>query len=429
MFSTLSLSQQLDALAGSYTTLHLDCEGDLRVVQARPGGCPLILIGFDYAVQHGSLGASESDQLIAALRHAQAARLPVVLLANTSGVRVSEGNAGVAGLRRALRAALDAALDGVPMLALITRNCFGGASVLASLCERRLVNRSCLIGMSGPKLIEQLSGPDELVAADKDAVRALLGGEARAAASAGFQLIDDDAQAYGSALCGWLQRIEAGEKPGSLEKRRGALRERLLAAGRLVSAAGKEVADDPELAAVARHLLGRTPRLRRCGGFIWAEPVSGERGELLGLVRTASADAASVWRLSEALAAVPADARKLFLLLDCESHSAKAADERVVLSEYLACLALEARACHRRGVDVQLVVTGVSGGGIFAALAAGARTVGMLASARLQILPRAAMAAINKTEDESETTPARALETGAADHVLSQTMEEHAGAR
>ena len=132
---------------------------------------------------------------------------------------------------------------------------------------------------------------------------------------------------------------------------------------------------------------------------------------------------------SEAVATIPREAERLFILLDCESHSAKAADERVVLSEYLGCLALEVRACHRRGVDVQLVVTGVSGGGIFAALAAAVGTVSMLPSARLHILPRAAMAAINRSEDESETTPTRALETGAADRILSQGMEDHAGVR
>lgn len=429
MFSSLSLSQQFDALVGSYTTLPVDCKGDLRVVQASPSGRPLILIGFDYAAHHGSLGGRECDQLIAALRQAQAEGLPVVLLANTSGVRVSEGNAGVAGLRRALRAALDAALDGVPMLALITRNCFGGASVLATLCERRIVNRGCLIGMSGPKLIEQLSGIGDLVATDKDAVRGLLGGGARAAASSGFNLIDDDARAYGRALSDWIQGVEAGAKPPSLEEWRAALGERLRAAGRLSYMNQEEVVDDPTLTTLAAQVLGRTPRLIACDGFVRAQAMLGERRCLLGLVHTASADASAVWQLSEAVAAVPSDAGHLYLLLDCESHSARAADERVVLSEYLGCLALEVRACHRRGVDVHLVVTGVSGGGIFASLAAAAPTVGMLASARLQILPRAAMAAINKTEDESETTPARALETGAADHVLSPAMEEHAGAR
>jgi len=418
MFSTFTLPQQLDALLGPHSTVPLDREGDLRVVRANPTGRALMTIGFDFAAQHGSLGARESDQLIAALRTAQAERLPAVLLMNTSGVRVSEGNAGVAGLRRSLRAALDAALDGLPMLALITRNCFGGASVLASLCDRRIVNRGCVFGMSGPRLIESLSGPQDLVSSDKDAVAHLLGAEARAAASNSFRVIDDDAQAYSTALGDWMQSIGEEARAPSLRARRATLRERLLAAAIPFPAGEEEVAGDPAYVRLAAQLLGRSPSVRRCGGLIRALPVPGECSRLLGLVQASSADAAVVLCLSEEVAAIPPDAGHLYILLDCESHSARAMDERVVLSEYLACLALEVRACQRRNVDVHLVVIGVTGGGIFAALAAAARTVSMLPTARLRILPSAAMAAINKSEDETETTPARALETGAADHLL-----------
>ena len=41
-------------------------------------------------------------------------------------------------------------------------------------------------------------------------------------------------------------------------------------------------------------------------------------------------------------------------------------DERVFLSRYMAMVALVLRSFHRAGYQVHLIVTGVSGGGIFA---------------------------------------------------------------
>jgi len=104
---------------------------------------------------------------------------------------------------------------------------------------------------------------------------------------------------------------------------------------------------------------------------------------LYGLVGGASADAVHVLRLSEALADVPVGTRVIAILLDSESHSSRAPDEKVVLSEYLAHPALQTRTLHHRGVEVRLIVTGVSGGGIFTALASAASKVWIAAGGRL----------------------------------------------
>ena len=52
------------------------------------------------------------------------------------------------------------------------------------------------------------------------------------------------------------------------------------------------------------------------------------------------------------------------------------------------------------------------------ALAAGASSVAMGPQARLYVLPKAAMQALNKAEDENAGTLETALATGAVDHAF-----------
>jgi acetyl-CoA carboxylase beta subunit len=424
MFSELPLSGRLDALLGAYTPLATDSAGDLRVVEARVAGQSVIVVGFDGDRQRGSLGVHEADQLVTALRSACRDDSPVVFLMDTAGVRVTEGIAAVAALRRWLRAALDAALDGVPMLALITRNCFGGASVLSTLCDRRVVNRNSLTAMSGPRLIAQMAGTGDPVAADDAAGRALLGGEARARASSGFVLIDDDARSYRDHLTEWVRTQRPLPTPAlDIVLMLDRLRDRLRAANRWHPEAIVQELSNHPLQPVVDELLGTRSRLLATGAFLRADVDARLDARLFGLIGGGLAGPEDVQRLTEAIARLPGSVKRLFLLLDCESHSARADDERLVLSEFLGSLALQVRMRHRRQVHVRVVVTGVAGGGIFAALASAASSVWMLPSARLCVLPTAAMQAISKTEGEWRTSPARALEAGAVDALLGDLTE------
>jgi hypothetical protein len=255
---------------------------------------------------------------------------------------------------------------------------------------------------------------------EAEEARVLLGGEARAAASDGFLLTDDDAAAYRAALLGWL-RMPAGVAVDghALAQGRLQLRRRLQDEGRWPPAAAAPAAlHDGATAAAVRSVLGERYEMTRAGQFVSARARENGDALLCGLVGGTRADAVDVLRLAETLAEATADTRRIAMLLDCESHSARAPDERVILSEYLAALALQIRLLHHSGIETTLMVTGVSGGGIFAALAGAVSRVCISADARLRVLPRAAMAAINKVEGEAEGTVARALETGAVDAIL-----------
>ena len=423
LFSNLPLSEQLDSLfgAGSCELLSHDQPGDLHIAASRLLDRGLTVIGFDYSKQHGSMGTREVDQIQRALRKAAQDDSSVVFLMNTSGVRVTEGTLGVASLRRLLRDALDARLSGVRMLAIVGKSCFGGASILASLCERRLVNEHCLFAMSGPKLIEQVSGSDDLQFNDAAAVRQLLGGASRARVSDAFILCRDDAESYRAALFDWLSQRTAPRSgsdliAGSAER----LSTRLQSSFPSGVISDGPVPIDAKTSAVLASYFSAGYQIDGADGLLFARAHDATRAVACALVGGRAAGARQALRLSEELARLAVAQKRTLILLDSESHSASTLDERLILSEYLAHLALQIRLLHRRGHEIQVIVTGVSGGGIFAALASGASTVCMTPQSRLQVLPQAAMAAINKIGDSEAGGPDAAVAVHAVDSIYTQ---------
>jgi hypothetical protein len=104
----------------------------------------------------------------------------------------------------------------------------------------------------------------------------------------------------------------------------------------------------------------------------------------------AHALAARVWELA-AGDAVP---RHLAILVDCETHSASLDDEKVMLSQYLADLALALFALQARGTSIETIVSGKLGGGFYVALAAASHEVNLVYGSEIQLLPGKAIAAI-----------------------------------
>lgn len=420
----------LDALTGSAVSQPVDIgTGDLRAVQSIGRSMRVLFVCFDYSRHQGSIGTLEAEQLVRALRLARGSRLGLVFLLETSGIRVTDGTAGIASLRKVLREAEDARLDGVRMLAMILKSAFGGASILASMCEQRLIHAGCLFSMTGPKLIEQSVGADQFCASDKDAIRQLLGGEARSATSDGFSLVEPTAEAYRAGLEAWL----TSDAPPALTI------DRLHYAGLALAARLDRPLTDP----VAIHrdaplLEGDANRILReihpegcdlqlADGVLVTHPHADSSTRVLGLLARDGAGARHVLTLArEILRPIRRGSHhaRCVLLVDCESHLGTPADERVVLSEVLAHLALVIRAVHRHGQRVDVVVTGHGGGGIQGALGSGASSVAMSPRAHLFVLPGAAMQALNKAEDALAGSIQTALSVGAIDH--SYTLAGHA---
>ncbi len=421
-FARRPLNEQLDLLLGADAHRAPPAPmtpGDVVVRTATVKGHAVVVLAFDWTRSRGSIGPAEAVQIGEALALAIAQGVPVVFLMNTSGMRVTAGMQTVVALRTLLRTVLDARLTGQRMVALITHHAFGGASILASLCDRRAMHAEAILAMSGPKLIERIAGREALAADDPEAVRALLGGAARVAVTDATEPCDDAADAYRAVLLRWLggpAEDAAPQVESWCQALRGRLGPHVLPP---VIPASIDSLDTPTRRTLLR-ILGDDARLQRAGDLIVAT-APGTGGPLvLGLVGGRTATAPLSLALAEQLLAVGPETRSVVVLADVENHSAAPEDERVVLSEYLALLALSLRATHHRGHDVKVIVTGVSGGGIFAALAAGATRVEMLREARIQVLSAEALAAIGQQAVPEDEYATAALRAGAVDAIFEE---------
>jgi Malonate decarboxylase gamma subunit (MdcE) len=417
----LSVAELLQGLLGSGSRRVVDVgPGSIRVVQAQCGGDKLIVTTFDYSQERGSIGLMEAEQLVAAIRLARQGGGALVFLMNTSGIRVTDSTAGIASLRRVLREAEDARLQGIRMLAMIVRHAFGGASILAALCEKRVIHDGCLYAMSGPKLIEQVAGADRFDAGDRRGVRDLLGGAARASQSDDFVYVDGTLSAYRRALIDWLRR--PAPAPISLSE--------LRASGAALEARlGRKI---PEAEAIARtdgllqegenevldaiHPSGSC--LLRVSNVIVAKARSARSVRVLALIAREGCGFGDALALSrELLGSGTRDEpyKRSVLIVDSESHAATPVDEGLVLSEALAHLALVVRWLHHAGQRVDVVVTGLGGGGIQGALGSAASSVAMGFAGRLRVLPEVAMRALQKAEDVEAGSISMAIAVGAVD--------------
>src|SRR6185312_10407637 len=179
-FSSASWTARIDAIvdAGTFES-QLETSAAIIAGSACVDRVPVWIAASDPAGARGAIGSLEVDALCALFQAAQRLPRPFLLLLDSSGAKVDEGIAGLGAFRRLFREALMARATRVPMLALLGRSCFGGASLLACLCDTRLYSSETSLAVSGPAVIEALSGESELRAADREQVRRLMGGEAR----------------------------------------------------------------------------------------------------------------------------------------------------------------------------------------------------------------------------------------------------------
>lgn len=395
-------------------------DGSLSAFSLGLAGQQVACVCFDHAVQHGSIGVQEAGQLVRAIGHARASRGPLVLLLETSGIRVTDGTAGIASLRRVLHEAGAARLEGVRMLAVVLRYAFGGASMLAALCELRLVHPGSLYAMSGPRLVTQTAGMSRFDAGRADDVRALMGGVARAAVADRFRLVGSSVDAFRDAVLGWLDAPPPGPIDASgLRAEGAALGQRLRQAG--LPQAAPHAHANPAIQRILETIFAGNFEWRHVQGMDVA--CSDARPQVRAFVLAAGdgVGASQAWALATALLDCAGKAgrrRMTHVLFDSPGHAATPEDEQVVLSDYLVYLFLVMRWLHANGEPVELVVAGVGGGGIQAALGGGASFVSMAEGARLLVLPPVALSALNKAQDEGEGHLDEAIRVGAVDALF-----------
>jgi acetyl-CoA carboxylase carboxyltransferase component len=400
LFSASQPAQRISGLLddGSLTGGQTQAHGSLMAGIGTIGGREVTLIATNRQVAGGSLGVAEAHELSTLLEQGHAARRPFILCLDSAGARLDEGLAALGAFRQLYRHVLDLRLAGLPLLGLIGRDCFGGASMLAATCTKRVYSASSRLAMSGPAVIQALGGATELDATDAAAVTALMGGAARVQLVPSDQLCEDSVDAYRQAARDWVANCDAAAEP-DLHLQHTRLGTRLLAQG-IAPSPPKSAAGD--LPAVLQEIIPKGVEVHKMDGVFCSRNGKATPNAFFGFIDGTPVDALAAWTLAGECLALAAErpGEAVTVFLDSPGQAPTFRDERLMLSEYVAHLALVLSSLRRNGHRVTLQVLGDAAGGIYVALAAPALRVVALPGAKVQVLPPAAMARVLRRHSE-----------------------------
>ena len=402
--------------------------GALRVARASVHGRAVAVIAIDQGGKRGAIGITEADALAAVFDALVAQPVPLVLLLDSSGARMDMGLVMLAAFRRLLAVALRARQRGVQSIAVVRSICYGGASMLAYIAQRRICTATSRIAMSGPAVIASLEAKEGVDCGDMD-VEALLAGSARARLIEHDRLCADDADALRSVLAECLDRLQE-PAADALAQRHRALFDRL---GRFdVDLPRSPSPSPPWLKQRMDALLGAGFEAILGAGLVRGVRLRGGREiTITGIVGGAPLGAAPSWMLAESIitSVRTRPERPIVILCDSPGHAATRADERVLLSEYLVHLAQTVQWATEQGVAVSVWILGEASGGGYVTLTAACRSVLALPRADIRVLPRTVIASVIGGTAQDDREPERWLQLGLVDHVLQSDALTDAAAR
>lgn len=373
-----------ESLAHLKSTFHVQSIGEqvgnLTIGRGRVDAQPVHVAIVENRIASGALGARECEKLASLFKIVAAQKSPLILYLDSAGAKVSEGLPALGAFRHMYRQALAMAASGAPVAAFCGANCFGGASMLASLAGLRVYAKNTRLAMSGPAILAQTAGVSVLDEAFAAMSHAAIGCEAR------VRLGDGNVAASASL------RIHEHWQGVSAADRHRALGERLAQIDKPVKAAAAEPLQRKDLG----KLYPAGYALQELRGIVeGTASVDGRTVTLIGLVDGKPLGAARAWRMADRLrsllAAPPA---QLHVLVDCEAHIASLEDERIMLSAYIANLAGALHALAAAGTHVETTVLGRLGGGVYVALAAPSAQLNMVYGSEIQLLPGRAIESI-----------------------------------
>ena len=356
----------------------------------------------------GSLGQRESQRLARLFEIVATEKSPLVLFLDSAGAKVSEGLGALGAFRHLYRAGLQAAFSGAPVAAILGKNCYGGASMLAHLAPQRLFAPTTQLAMSGPSILASAAGVSAVDEMFRAMAEASISPRARAQASSANKVWEE-----GSDCVAWLKEALAprGGAASAWRTRHEALQMRIakLPQGAWESVRRRDLekiyssyeAQESE-GILAGHGL-REPGEEAFVGVVGKSP--------LGIAR-AFRFSEAVWKMHDA------PPKRLEVFLDCATHAGRLDDEKAVLSEFIVDMAFALFALSQRGTQVGLTVLGKAGGGVYVALAAPAGRVTSVYGADIQVLPGSAVAAILGESKESAPVFDDYRKSGVADEEL-----------
>jgi acetyl-CoA carboxylase beta subunit len=379
------------------------------------GGEPVWIAATDALRARGALGLAEVDALCALFQRAQREPHPLLLLLDSAGAKVDEGLVGLGAFRRLFRELLLTRAAGIPMLALLGKSCFGGASMLACLCNARVYSSETLLAVSGPAVIEALGGKAELDASDRNRVRALMGGEARTRMGGEELLCADRMDAFRAIANDWLRSGHPILLGPDTTERHHRLGQRLGAAALHPDDGSQDQKQGFEQLIPA----SRTSTSLGAVSLALAPPGSGEPA-FLGVVTGSTVGASACWTLADELLSLRRShpGSPVVLVLDACGHASTLRDEALMLSAYLTHLSIVVAELVAGGQGVTMWIIGAAAGAVYVAFAAPSERVLAFHTARISILPEAAVRQIVGSRIEEASDPGALIRAGVIDALL-----------
>lgn len=182
-FTRLGPREQIAALLdlNACEFLHSTAPRELSLALGRLKDMSVVAAAQHSAEQGGTLGQAHTDALLDLLKIVQSRRpQALLLLLDSGGVRLHEGNRGMAGLGRVLQEILSLRAGGVVCVAVVGGRvgCWGGATLIASACDSVVMVANTRYGLSGPKVLQEMARMRGQ-ALDVDSVKPYLGPEHR----------------------------------------------------------------------------------------------------------------------------------------------------------------------------------------------------------------------------------------------------------
>ncbi len=392
-----------------------DAVGNLTIGRGRLNEVAVHIALVESKIASGSFGVKECDKLASLFRIVATQKTPLLLYLDSAGARVSEGLPALGAFRHLVRAALEMTAVGAPIVCLLGANCYGGASMLASLATLRIFSDNTQLAMSGPTILAQSAGASAIDEVFRAIAQAAIGADARIKLSTAH-------------ITNWNHTVPAMVADPELTWHQFHLElgERWKQQNRPQSSFAL---GEPQIRDELKALYPDGYKLEEEQGVLFGRAKSDDvKIRLLGIVDRQPLTAQRAWTLTDrvwalCLSGKPLPGSRLNIVVDCEAHSTALDDEKIMLSQYLASLAMALMLLGRRGVYIETTVLGKLGGGVYVALAAASVKLNLLHGAEIQLLPGRAIASILGNDAVTQSEGKTAAEDYLAARVIDQELK------
>lgn len=119
----------------------------------------VVLAQWDFSHHGGSYGVEDANAFVAAVATAIEGGAPLVSVMRSGGTRLPEGMRALVGIPRSVLALADLKAAGLPHLAIAEHPTTGGVWVsIGATADVRIAMAGALIGFSGPRVVEAMTG-------------------------------------------------------------------------------------------------------------------------------------------------------------------------------------------------------------------------------------------------------------------------------